>query len=393
MTRSEDDARAGAATGKLRIGESAEVGRLYPNVYFASLPSLGGLTVAQLVEAVLRSDFMSLPVTSLGPSPARSAAQFAAQLVISVDPPHRFDPELSMREPLELQIWQDGTFSVEIEFVGQDIRTSPSAAEAVSAVLAEWADARGWQLRDVFNDRGRSLPDVWNARFVLRDPASTASTASTAQKALTVADAVDFAGRAISVAESQRYAGESVASLLELLRAGEPDGLLGTPATAVFQPMPTPDLSSERWSFEIAAEVCAFANSVHGGLVVLGLEEADRRVSAVAGFADGAARLQIADGIAELIFPQPEGLAIEFSPIHAQPGAGLVLIVIPPQDRVLKPFLVHGAVLGDRLEQQGFSLVERRDTTIYVQGIAALHAQIAAGRALLRHEGAPAALP
>jgi hypothetical protein len=48
--------------------------------------------------------------------------------------------------------------------------------------------------------------------------------------------------------------------------------------------------------------------------------------------------------------------------------------------------MVHGSVIGGSYQAQFASIVERRGVTIYAQPIAALHAQIAAGRALLRRE-------
>jgi hypothetical protein len=379
MPRSENSSGREVVPGRLKIGDSADVGALYPYVYFASLESIAKLSASELVDAVLRSDYQSVPATNLGSAEPKQGRYSAAQFVVSLDPPHRFDPELSMREPLELQVWPDGTFSVEIEFVGEDVRTHPRAGDSVRDVLAEWADARGWQLAELYNDRGRSLPDVWNARFVMPDTSAS------------IADAVDFAGRATLVAESCRYGGESVERLLALLRSGEAEGLLGTAATSVFQPrsglVPEDDLQS----FELAVDVSAFANAVHGGLLVLGLEEQDGRVAMIAPFPVGDSVERIYDIVRRTVFPPPEGLLVQAVTVAsgADPGAGLLIVHVPPQDRVLKPFLVHGAVVDARHHQQGVTMVERRDTTIYVQGIAALHAQIAAGRALLRRENGP----
>jgi hypothetical protein len=292
--------------------------------------------------------------------------------VVSVDPPEQFDPELSMREPLELQVWSDCTFAVEIEFVGQDIRTNSRAGEPLREVLAEWAQARGWRLADVYNDRGRSLPDIWNASFIMLETRAS------------VAEAVEFARRAILVAESHRYGGESVDRLVALLRSGGAAGLLGTPVTAVFQPRPgyTPD---EDCSFNATLDVCAFGNAVHGGLVVLGLEERDGRVAAVSPTLLSGAVQRLDETVRRSVFPVPEQFLIE--EVRVDGDLGLVFVHVPPQDRLLKPFLVHGAVVDGRLHRQGVTLVERRDAMIYSQGIAALHAQLAAGSALLRGEG------
>jgi hypothetical protein len=360
---------------RLPLGDAIGVDALYPNLYFASVGSLAHLTTRQLVDAVLAPARPPVPAAQIGPVERRSGAYPAAQFVVSTDPPDRFDPELSMREPLELQVWPDGTFAVEIEFVGADVRADPRAGDAVSAVLSAWAEPRGWELAELYNDRGRSLPDVWNARFV-QDGAPQA-----------VADAVEFARGAARVAETHRYRGGSVDRLVAMVRAGDVEGLAGTPVTAVFQPRPGLDATAGPPWHEVVLDVCAFANAVHGGLLVLGLAERDGRVAGVAPFAVGDAVARITEAIARCVFPPPEGLVVETVAAGAETGGqGVVFVAVPPQDRVLKPFLVHGGIVDGRHHQQGVTLVERRDTTIYSAGIAALHAQIAAGGALLRRE-------
>jgi hypothetical protein len=267
-----------------------------------------------------------------------------------------------MREPLELQVWPDGAVTVEIEFTGDDVRTTPAAADVLSKVLAEWAGARNWRLDAVYNDRGRSLPDIWNARFVMPDTSAS------------VGSAVEFASRAIFVAESHRTGGNTVERLLALLRAGDAHALLAAPATAVFQARPGPLPQDDAARFELASDVCAFANAVHGGLLVLEAEPAGQGAGCAAGI------------IRSMVFPEPADLVVEVVPAapDGPAGKGLIVVAVPPQDRVLKPFLVHGTLIEGTYQAQFASIVERRDVTIYAQPIAALHAQLAAGRALLR---------
>jgi hypothetical protein len=363
------DVRGTSAPDRLALDVSVDVDALYPHLYFASADALAGLTAQQLVDAVLRPGGAALPAADVGPGERRGSAYPVAQFVVSSDPPARFDPELSMREPLELQVWPDGTFAVEIEFVGVDVRTDPSAGDSVGAVLTQWAQARGWRLTHIYNDRGRSLPDVWNARFVGGGAAQA------------VADAVDFARRAARVAETHSYSGSSVDRLVALLRSGDVVGLTGTPVTAVFQPRPA--LSAD--TTELVLDVCAFASAVHGGLVVVGLAEQDGRVTDIDAFPTESAVDRISGAVSRCVYPAPEGLFVEAALVDA--SSGVVFIVIPPQDAVLKPFLVHGGIVDADHHAQGVTLVERRDTTIYSAGIAALHAQIAAGGALLRRDG------
>jgi hypothetical protein len=53
------------------------------------------------------------------------------------------------------------------------------------------AGRASWRLDGLCNDRGRSLPDVWNARFAMPDTSAS------------VGSAGEFARRAIFVAESR----------------------------------------------------------------------------------------------------------------------------------------------------------------------------------------------
>ncbi|WP_020500835.1 hypothetical protein [Sciscionella marina] len=353
-------------SGEPEAGRARSVGRdiheLYPNLYFAPLDAVAAFSAAEIADMVLR-DGMS----AADAGPRRDSGPASGQFAVSPDPPQRFDPELSMREPLELQLRTDGSLAVEIEFAGQDIRADPGAGEPTRAVLARWANARGWRLLEVVNDRGRSLPDVWNATFQLPDPART------------MAEVVAFARRAIAVAEAHRYDGQFVDRLLDLLHSGDADGLVGTPVTAVFQPRPP--LSDSGDDFRLALDVCAFGNSVHGGLVVFGLSEKHGRVAAVESAPTDGCRSVVERALDRLVYPPLEGTRVETVPCGT--GTGLLLVHVPPQAAVLKPFLVRGAVIDGRFHQESITLVERREATVYVQSPAALHSQIAAGRALL----------
>jgi hypothetical protein len=361
--------RKTAGSGQLPSAAEASLQSLYGQLYFGPEAAFGRLSAADLIDAVLKADGQ-VPGAALGPGPGRNGSFCAAQFIVSADSPPHFDPELSMREPLELQVWPDNSFAVEIEFTGQDARTDQESGEGVAAVLGPWASARGWRLLNLFNDRSRSLPDVWNATFLLLDTSRA------------VAEALDFARRAIAVAEAHRYGGQLAGRLLELLRAGDALGLIGTPVTAVFQPRPEAP-SDASGDFRLALDVCAFANSAYGGLVVLGLEDDGAQVTGVSGAVTGeGAAARVREAVERLVFPVPEGVQAET--VSAGPGDGQVVVVhTPPQEQLLKPFLVCGTIEGGQLSGIGVTLVERRHATIYTDGIAALHSQIAAGRALL----------
>src|SRR4029077_14604162 len=83
---------------------------LYGQVYFVPESAFGALSAAELTAMVLKAGHQA-PGAVLGPGPGRNGSPSAAQFVVSPDPPERFDVELSMREPLELQVWPDGSFA------------------------------------------------------------------------------------------------------------------------------------------------------------------------------------------------------------------------------------------------------------------------------------------
>ena len=71
------------------------------------------------------------------------------------------------------------------------------------------------------------------------------------------------------------------------------------------------------------------------------------------------------------------------------PIGGSRLIDVPPQPEELKPFLVHGAIVDGRVEGTFISIVRRRGEASIPMTAPMIHAQIAAGRALLRGDTRP----
>jgi hypothetical protein len=67
----------------------------------------------------------------------------------------------------------------------------------------------------------------------------------------------------------------------------------------------------------------------------------------------------------------------------------LLVLHLPPQVEELKPFLVHGAIVDGRTEGAFISIVRRRGESSIPVTAAAVHASLAAGRALLRRGQLP----
>ena len=60
------------------------------------------------------------------------------------------------------------------------------------------------------------------------------------------------------------------------------------------------------------------------------------------------------------------------------------MISVPPQPREMQPYLVHGAVVGERTEGAFFSIVRRRGEASITISAAQIHAYIVAGKAFLQ---------
>ncbi|WP_214103078.1 hypothetical protein [Acrocarpospora catenulata] len=356
-----------------RLADRPDVAVLYPDVCFASIEAVGDVPISLLVASVLTGWRPESHLTA--PAGPGSPAPFpVASLVVSRDSAVRFHPELSNRDPVEIQVWADGRVTLEVEFQGSDLATVGEEWRSTArGVLAEWARESGAELLSVFNDRSRSLPDVWNATFAV--PAADR----------TVHDLVDLGTRALRTAELSMTGWGSEQDVRRLIADGDAHAVLGWLPSAVLELWAAlPEGDGELY---FAADVCAFANGVRGGTIVVG---ADRMPG------DQRARLTPLDGdegpglvrrlIEERVFPVPERLSVHQVTV---PGAtpteshGSILVVrIPPQDRLVRPFLVRVAAHAGR-GLEAFAVVERYGVETRARGAAATHTALAAGVAAL----------
>jgi hypothetical protein len=298
-----------------------------------------------------------------------------ASLVVSRDGRDDFHPELSNREPVELQVWADGRVTVEIEFQGVDVTTVPATwAQTVRRVLDAWAGSYGVELIDVFNDRARSLPDVWNATF-----AASGSDA-------TVADLVELGERALRTAELSMSGWGGELAVRELLAERDTHAVLGWQPSAVLELWPAPPEPEEIDLF--VADLCALANSVRGGAIVVGVRQGSAGAT-LAPFPPGHLEDDVRTLLRERIFPVPDRVIVRHLPGVGleTDGSGILVVSIPAQDDLMRPFLVHDGSGGAAVEGntvRRVALVEREGTETVSRSVAAVHAALAAGTALLR---------
>lgn len=335
----------------------------------ATRDSLTQLCAGRFADAVV--GYWPLDQTDDGRFPVVS-------LLVTSDPTGSFDPELSLREPIEIQVWRDASVTVEVEFVGEQPREVGSRWESLQVAFTLWARARGAELVSLYNDRGRSLSEVWNARFTVPDTTSSLD------------DLVTLGLRAVAVGELRRDSTAGLDQVLDLLRTGDGHALAGTPLSATLRVMPALPSETPADRLDLAMQTCALANSPTGGMLVLGATTAPRPhgSAAVAGIEAGSL-----DGVAALvreacqlfIYPPVGGMVIEALPVKSEAdGRGIAAVVVPPQDPEAWPFMVHGVPVSGEVDSRFVAIVEPRGADTHVLGVAALHASIAAGRALLR---------
>lgn len=331
---------------RFRLGDRSDVTLLYPDVCFASLEAVGDMPVPLLVESVLA-----------GPE---SPAQFpVASLVVSRDSAAQFHPELSNREPVEIQVWAAGRVSLEIEFQGADVTSVDTHwAETATRVLDSWAATHGLQLVGVFNDRARSLPDVWNAAFSVTTPEDHV-----------VRDLVELGEGALRTAELSMTGWGGEQDVRRLLADGDVHAVLGWNRSAALEFWEASPVGKEA---SFAADVCAFANSVRGGAIVIGVRAGPDGLSLLPFEADADVVHAI---VQRWVYPVPERVVAKQLPVA---GDGAILVVhIPPQDELVRPFLVHS-------DGQQIALVERDGAETITRSVAAVHAALSAGAAYLR---------
>ncbi|TCN36865.1 hypothetical protein EV644_11229 [Kribbella orskensis] len=142
-----------------------------------------------------------------------------------------------------------------------------------------------------------------------------------------------------------------------------------------------------RSKIELAQDVARFANGDVDALLLIGFKETKRDGRSVVGKASPAST-SILDVdryrgvIDERVIPPIDGLTLEV--VHTADDKGIMIIGVPAQAPELQPFLVHGAIVGDKVEGAFISVVRRRGEGSITTKAAQLHAYIVAGRAFLK---------
>ena len=146
--------------------------------------------------------------------------------------------------------------------------------------------------------------------------------------------------------------------------------------------------AAARQKLELAQDVARFANSDFAAVLLIGYQTAnpstdgeviDKVTPVKLVHTDAEQHRKVIDAH---VYPTVEGLRIDR--VAVGDDRAVLVIEVPQQPDYLKPFLVHGAVVGGRVDGTFISIVRRRDSHSIVTDPSQIHAQLAAGRALLR---------
>lgn len=209
----------------------------------------------------------------------------------------------------------------------------------------------------------------------------------------TVGSALALADRIRRVLDSTDGRPIDLEAALDLLRAGEAPAIYGLKENHWLEAKSRGyPLQTEQGKIELGQDAARFANSEAGGLLIIGLatrkSEATETLVKGPGLEFGTEQArryrQIIDN---RVFPPIEGLLVESVPDGHGASNGLLLIHVPAQPGELKPFLVHGAIVGGKTEGAFISIIRRRGEQSIPVRPESIHAALAAGLALLRSRG------
>lgn len=117
---------------------------------------------------------------------------------------------------------------------------------------------------------------------------------------------------------------------------------------------------------ELAKDVSSFANK-HGGYILIGIKTKTStahfgdEVEEIRPFAQGLVNTsQYKDIIRSWIYPETEGIEVEWMPIKQDSTKGVVVIKIPEQKESLKPFLIVKTLDGNKQVETIFGYAERK---------------------------------
>ena len=355
--------RYNSTRGSLLIGDPrtfVEIGNDGTGIYFAHLDDVRAGSATDLRNALAHA--------SLDTGGSRGLA--VSDIEYSL-----FDDEYSPATRIAFSGGSDG-FGIDIGFFLDEFDDEAATEMDTRCTVAPLLSRRGWTFVEAEMDPNYAAsPWLWHLRV---DPRT---------RGRTIGELYDVAEEILALVEATTGRGLRRETTLELLRAGRAEVLVGQ-AEGDWLDVKSHDydLSTDGGKISLAQDVARFANAEYGGIVIVGMgakrigdTEVIRGIRPIPLDSRGVRRHRQA--INNRLFPPPNELTVEEVSVG---GGRLIILHVPPQPEELKPFLVHGAIVGGRIEGAFISIVRRRGEASIPVSAAAIHSTLAAGRALLR---------
>ena len=345
-------------------------------------------------------------VESLGAAardPRRCCAGLPAAILVGLGNPDRFDPELSEHDPVHIEVDDQGVYaslSLLVTRPGADGSRYRAwlqpAAEAHGCVVdsVRLTDESGVETEEMASWWPEGFEKEMEEHLALERQRPRYATVRVAPGGPMTVGRLLAAGRDVLALLSAIKGGPiDIVSAGNLIRAKLAHLLIGLPESEWFEAkrqahnLRGPGDAGMRAKIELAQDVARFANGDVSAILVVGLRTAkeDGRDVVRVVTPEKMAALSVEqhqDVIDGHVVPAVEGLTVES--VDMGDGKGLLMIGVPAQPTEHKPFLVHGAVVGDRVEGSFISIVRRRGEGSIVTEASQIHAQLTTGRALLR---------
>jgi hypothetical protein len=338
---------------------------------------VGSVSVADFRRALVRFHrFEAEPRPHFGPVPDFWETRLVIGEVSELDPEFEYDDgqDLFFLTSTCLTFSAEG-LSVERRYLIQGRGLAPDDVERCVRSYLQRHRCSDVEVSVEADREGDSLtPKVW-----------CVVTFSPPTRGKTIRELYDLSRDVNDLLVTLDHGGITMRTVPVMLRAGRASLLLGQQESQWLEVKSAPyALDSERARVELAQDGARFANAEDGGLLIVGARTRGRPEVITAICPVDLVHLDAKRYRAVLdsrVFPPIEGLQVD---VIEHDGGGLLVIVVPPQPEELQPFLVHGAVVGGRVEGAFISIVRRRGEASIPISPAAIHAMLSAGRALLR---------
>lgn len=364
--------------GRLRIGKSGSIPRTSKTSFLAYLPIIAEASASSLRSEILRIHGLSTnPADLLDKTPPVARGWDAVKKLLHPEletifftdrPEDKWDPELEFvpYDPVRIRVMRNGNLQIQI-LLGQVADPEGMTHHDYLMILRSWANLRGMKLTSLCRDE-------------LYDDAWVAELDAPPLRGLTIKQlwqhGKDFFSAARRLEVKHLNAELTIAALVvgKLAKLHQYENLWLDVKSADY------NLRGARGQIEFGQDVARFANS-EGGIIILGVGEKKdgehaviRKIHPIPNVISEDSRRGILDRV---VYPRIENLRVTNFPY----GDGHIVVVsVPPQPEHLKPFLVKGAIVGDKVEGAFVSIVRRRGEDSVIIDITEIHAMITKGR-------------